>query len=61
MNIVESERNKYDALILKNEALVTSLETEEQNNNMLFVKEHKNSEKMKVMQQESIKTEKIHK
>ena len=40
---------------------MTSLKTEKQNNNMLFVKEHENSEMMKVIQQEAIKMETINK
>ena len=61
LNIVETERNKYDSLNIKNEHLVTSLEKEKKNNNLLFVKERESSEKLNALQEDVAQKERVNK
>ena len=61
LNIVETERNKYGSLNIKNEHLVTSLEKEKKNNNLLFVKERESIEKLNALQEDVAQKERVNK
>ena len=61
LNIVETERNKYDSLNIQNEHLVTSLEKEKKNNNLLFVKERESIEKLNALQEDVAQKERVNK
>ena len=61
LNIVETERNKYDSLNIKNKHLVTSLEKENNNNDLLFVKERESIEKLNALQEDVAQKERVNK